>query len=155
MFQVSSKPPIYYAGVDARHQQVLLGWYRDTVLCVQFSDTGVVSNIFSREIDFDFSTGLGPKAEEAAKLAIERMCASIGFQEGTICIKEFSLSIGQWQIGLHRHTDDMIDYLLDPSAYSKKDARIYEHDIKQWEYKNNCVLEWQDQYYLNSDGYTI
>lgn len=153
MYVIRTRTPTYYTGRLPDSSQVLMGWCKEFIVVIVFSEGGNVVELQKHDLAVDTSKGLGPIVEAAVAKQVVEIQQQLGFRDAPIRVQPFFFD--DLGVELKVFPDDLEDFLAHPEDFPEDDAEIYRADIQEWESAGNCVLVWGNDYDLDGEGYTI
>ena len=153
MHSIRTRPSTYFAGQLSDGHQALLGWLGNGIVLVLFNIAGELVRTDRLPLEFDPTREFGPEAEKKVCNEIIRVVDKLGFVDGPIRVNPFFLD--DLHAGIRSLPEDLEDFLANPTRFSDEDMELFRADIAKWCSLGNCVLRWNNDYDLDSDGYTI
>jgi hypothetical protein len=158
LFPVRSAPDRYfYAGLLPSGRQALVGRsVHGYILVALFGPDGELIEVVRRDLPSPpAEPGPGRIREVDEDRFEEYLGREFGFTPGLIRVKEFRLPAEMF--GVYPLPDYFREFLTDPSspAYDEEDRQALPEVIERWVKDGQFVLEWGNDFWLNSQGEVV
>lgn len=135
------------------HHGIMAGRSEDAQWLLSDQQRGILAIRFDQSGNLVDSLLFGGNQPNPRRERLERWKAEVGFTDGPIHIREFSVE--PYGIGIAALPSGMQEAVDAPETFDEEELEMVLEDALAWIKDGQFVLNWGDQYYMDKDGNVV